>query len=319
MPDIISELRWRELIHQTTDNANLQAWLNERPRTIYVGFDPTSDSMHVGNLVAVMLLRRFQQAGHRPHSAGGRGHGHDRRPERQERRAEPLERRGPPRQCGRHGEAVAAVPRFRLRFQFGRAGEQLRLDGPFRLPRIPPRHRQAFSRQCHALERFGQGAARTDRLRPELYRIQLHAAPGLRFRLSQRTLRLRDAGRRERPVGQHHGRNRSRPADPRRATPRHHLPAADEIRRHEDGQDRVRRPLALGRENQPLQVLPVLVQHPGCRRWQVPAVLHGPWPGGDRAVGERARRRSRAAGPRRSGWPPISPAWSMATKGWLRP
>ena len=55
-----------ELIHQTTDDANLQAWLKERPRTIYVGFDPTSDSMHVGNLVAVMLLRRFQQAGHRP-------------------------------------------------------------------------------------------------------------------------------------------------------------------------------------------------------------------------------------------------------------
>ena len=66
MPDILSELRWRELVHQTTDDANLQAWLNEKPRTIYVGFDPTSDSMHVGNLVAVMLLRRFQQAGHRP-------------------------------------------------------------------------------------------------------------------------------------------------------------------------------------------------------------------------------------------------------------
>ncbi len=66
MFDIIAELRWRELVHQTTDNANLQAWLQEKPRTIYVGFDPTSDSMHVGNLVAVMLLRRFQQAGHRP-------------------------------------------------------------------------------------------------------------------------------------------------------------------------------------------------------------------------------------------------------------
>jgi len=66
MADIVAELRWRELIHQTTDNSNLPAWLNEKPRTIYVGFDPTSDSMHVGNLVAVMLLRRFQQAGHRP-------------------------------------------------------------------------------------------------------------------------------------------------------------------------------------------------------------------------------------------------------------
>ncbi|MGA2253552.1 MAG: tyrosine--tRNA ligase [Thermoguttaceae bacterium] len=66
MPDIVAELRWRELIHQTTDDANLQAWLKEKPRTIYVGFDPTSDSMHLGNLMPVMLLRRFQQAGHRP-------------------------------------------------------------------------------------------------------------------------------------------------------------------------------------------------------------------------------------------------------------
>jgi tyrosyl-tRNA synthetase len=66
MPDIVAELHWRELLHQSTDPANLQAWLNERPRTVYVGFDPTSDSMHVGNLVAVMMLRRFQLAGHRP-------------------------------------------------------------------------------------------------------------------------------------------------------------------------------------------------------------------------------------------------------------
>jgi tyrosyl-tRNA synthetase len=66
MSDIYAELQWRELLHQCTDSANLQAWLNQKPRTVYVGFDPTSDSMHVGNLVAVMLLRRFQQAGHRP-------------------------------------------------------------------------------------------------------------------------------------------------------------------------------------------------------------------------------------------------------------
>jgi len=38
----------------------------ERPRTVYVGFDPTADSLHVGHLVALMVLRRFQRAGHRP-------------------------------------------------------------------------------------------------------------------------------------------------------------------------------------------------------------------------------------------------------------
>jgi len=64
--DIFSELSWRGLIHQTTGDEHLPAWLNEKPRTLYAGFDPTADSLHVGHLVALMILRRFQQAGHRP-------------------------------------------------------------------------------------------------------------------------------------------------------------------------------------------------------------------------------------------------------------
>ncbi|MGO8690924.1 MAG: tyrosine--tRNA ligase [Thermoguttaceae bacterium] len=66
MPDIFAELGWRELISQTTDEANLPRWLAEKPRTVYIGFDPTADSLHVGHLVALMILRRFQQCGHRP-------------------------------------------------------------------------------------------------------------------------------------------------------------------------------------------------------------------------------------------------------------
>jgi len=64
--DIFDELRWRGLIHQTTDDEKLPGWLREKPRTLYAGFDPTADSLHVGHLVALMILRRFQQAGHRP-------------------------------------------------------------------------------------------------------------------------------------------------------------------------------------------------------------------------------------------------------------
>ena len=66
MPDIFAELKWRGLIHQTTDDAGLPQWLNAGSRTLYAGFDPTADSMHVGHLMAVMILRRFQRAGHRP-------------------------------------------------------------------------------------------------------------------------------------------------------------------------------------------------------------------------------------------------------------
>jgi tyrosyl-tRNA synthetase len=64
--DIVAELAWRTLINQTTDDEGLSAWLAERPRTVYAGFDPTADSLHVGHLMALMILRRFQRSGHRP-------------------------------------------------------------------------------------------------------------------------------------------------------------------------------------------------------------------------------------------------------------
>jgi len=63
---LLSDLRWRGLIHQTTDDSGLEAWLEEKPRTVYAGFDPTADSLHVGSLMGLVVLRRFQQAGHKP-------------------------------------------------------------------------------------------------------------------------------------------------------------------------------------------------------------------------------------------------------------
>lgn len=65
MTTLFEDLTWRGLVHQTTD-ANFGAWLEERPRTLYVGFDPTADSLHVGHLLGVIVLRRFQKAGHTP-------------------------------------------------------------------------------------------------------------------------------------------------------------------------------------------------------------------------------------------------------------
>jgi tyrosyl-tRNA synthetase len=62
---LLEDLQWRGLVHQTTDDA-LGKWLNDKPRTLYAGFDPTADSLHVGNLVSLLLLRRFQLAGHTP-------------------------------------------------------------------------------------------------------------------------------------------------------------------------------------------------------------------------------------------------------------
>lgn len=66
MIDIFRDLQWRGLIHQTTADEFLPSWLQSGTRTVYAGFDPTADSLHVGSLLPLMLLRRFQKAGHRP-------------------------------------------------------------------------------------------------------------------------------------------------------------------------------------------------------------------------------------------------------------
>ncbi|MFP6611393.1 MAG: tyrosine--tRNA ligase [Pirellulales bacterium] len=69
--NLFDDLRWRGSIHQTTDDEFLPAWLADGSRTLYVGFDPTSDGLHVGNFVPLMMLRRFQQAGHKPIALAG--------------------------------------------------------------------------------------------------------------------------------------------------------------------------------------------------------------------------------------------------------
>ncbi|TVS17498.1 MAG: tyrosine--tRNA ligase [Gammaproteobacteria bacterium] len=63
---LLAELRWRGLIAQTSESAALEDHLTTGPRTLYAGFDPTADSLHIGSLVPLLALRRFQLAGHRP-------------------------------------------------------------------------------------------------------------------------------------------------------------------------------------------------------------------------------------------------------------
>lgn len=63
--NVLDELAWRGLIHQSTEVQALKELL-VRSRTVYAGFDPTATSMHCGHLLPLMMLRRFQQYGHRP-------------------------------------------------------------------------------------------------------------------------------------------------------------------------------------------------------------------------------------------------------------
>ena len=65
MSDILDELRWRGLVAQTTDETALRQALADGPLTMYVGFDPTAPSLHIGNLMQLVVARRLQRAGHR--------------------------------------------------------------------------------------------------------------------------------------------------------------------------------------------------------------------------------------------------------------
>ena len=63
---IINDLRARGMVAQVSNEDELSEHLASGMRTVYCGFDPTADSLHIGNLVPLLALRRFQLAGHRP-------------------------------------------------------------------------------------------------------------------------------------------------------------------------------------------------------------------------------------------------------------
>jgi tyrosyl-tRNA synthetase len=69
--DLLEDLDARGLVHDSTDRAALARRLAEGPITLYHGMDPSADSLHTGNLIGLVMLRRFQLAGHRPIALAG--------------------------------------------------------------------------------------------------------------------------------------------------------------------------------------------------------------------------------------------------------
>lgn len=64
--ELLNDLEWRGLVYQQTDAEGLEALLNKEKVTLYCGVDPTADSMHIGHLLPLLTLRRFQEYGHKP-------------------------------------------------------------------------------------------------------------------------------------------------------------------------------------------------------------------------------------------------------------
>ena len=69
MQNFISELKWRGMIHDIMPGTEEQ--LNKEMTAAYIGFDPTADSLHIGNLVQIMLLVHLQRCGHKPYALVG--------------------------------------------------------------------------------------------------------------------------------------------------------------------------------------------------------------------------------------------------------
>ena len=149
--DVLEE---RGFIGQSSDGPGLREALAdpvEPPITAYSGFDPTASSLHVGNLLSIMLLAHMQRHGHRPIALIGGGTGMIGDPTDKSATRPILTLEQIEQNIAGDAPAVRALPRFRGRAFRGQsaraAGEQCRLAVAAALHRVPARHRQAFQRQ----------------------------------------------------------------------------------------------------------------------------------------------------------------------------
>ena len=156
---LFSDLRWRGLIHQTTNDEGLDAWLAEKPRTLYAGFDPTASSLHVGSLMGLLMLRRFQQAGHRPIAVVGGATGMIGDPSGKSDERNLLSKEQLQANVEGLGQQMARFLDFddsRIRRCWSTISTGPALD----LSRFPARHRQELPRQRDARQGLGQKSFR---------------------------------------------------------------------------------------------------------------------------------------------------------------
>ena len=206
--DVFDELEWRGLVYESTEG--LRDVLAREKVTLYIGFDPTAASLHVGSLLPMMALARMQRFGHSPIAivGGGTGMIGDPSGKTAERQLLTIEQI----------DANLAGIRAQLAkvLDFDAAGNPARIVNnadwlrPLNLPRLPARHRQALHRQLHARQGIGEAAHRAGR-RDLVHRVQLPDAAVVRLPDAVRPLPVHAADGRQRPVGQHHGRLRSHP------------------------------------------------------------------------------------------------------------
>ena len=211
--EFVRQLVARGFVHQATDLEGIDALAADGRLVGYIGFDCTADSLHIGNLVSIMLLRWLQQTGQRPIALIGGGTSKVGDPSGKDESRQLLD-------DATLAANLAGVRRSLASFlEFGDGpGQALLVNNddwlqPPRLHRLPARLRPPLHDQPHADLRLGAPAARA-RAAADLPRVQLHGHAGLRLPRARAAPRLPAAARRLGPVGQHRQRRRARP--PRR-------------------------------------------------------------------------------------------------------
>ena len=215
--DLLADLDARGLIHDSTDRDALAKRLADGPIGVYVGFDPSADSLHAGNLLGQVMLRRFQLAGHRPIALAGGATGMIGDPsgvseERNLLDADTLA-----------GNVAKIKVQLEQLLDFAAGPHQARLvDNATGRRSGACSTSSATSASTSRSTRWSPSESVRTRMESEdrhlLHRVQLHAAPGQRLLLALRARAVRDADGRLRPVGQHRRRHRPHPqaAGPRR-------------------------------------------------------------------------------------------------------
>ena len=206
--ELLRTLVTRGYVHQCTDLGALDTAAASGRITGYIGFDATADSLHVGSLVQIMLLRHMQRAGHRPIVLMGGGTTKVGDPSGRDKGRQLLSQQ-------RIESNIAGIRRVFERFLdfegSGAAphGRQLGLARRPALHPVPARVRAAFFGQPDARLRVREAPPRP-RAAALVPRVQLHGPPGLRLPGARAPLRLPPADGRLRPVGQHRVRGGAR-------------------------------------------------------------------------------------------------------------
>ena len=250
--------------------------------TAYVGYDCTADSLHIGNLLSIMLLRLFQQTGNKPIVLMGGGTTRIGDPSGKDDSRQLLDERDRP-QHGRDPPGLRQIPAIRRRPDRRGHGQQRRLARRIALHPVAARCRPAFLGQPHADPRQRPAAART---RPAAVAFSNSTTRSCRPTISSSwpgasvascRWAAPTSGATSSPGSNWGGAATGAPVRADDA-------AGDDSVRRQDGQERAGRRLAQCRAAVALRLLAVLAQHRGRRCRPVPAPLHRIAARRDRAV-----------------------------------